>query len=219
MFSDHELMLLTVLGERSATLAEIDADLAARGMRDWLVYTKASVLNGLKSLVRQDFVSVAPAREQSVFTITEAGRGALQTSLSELLRYPAGMNGFALALSGLRALRPAQVYSALKDRRAALHTQTDTLLSALAEHSRGEAEAAMLSYLLEATRAEDEWIGEFLKRWATQYPAVQARGEAPAEAISGEGAAKAPTAVQRRTKPMRNTKSLQVLKRPPADKR
>ncbi len=219
MFSDHELMLLTVLGERSATLAEIDADLAARGVREWLIYTRASVLNGLKSLVRQEFVSVAPAREQSVFTITEAGCGALQTSLGELLRYPAGMNGFALALSGLRALRPAQVYAALTDRRAALRAQTDTLLRALAEHSRGDAEAAMLSYLLEATRAENEWIDEFLKRWAAQYPSARARGDAPAETAEAVGAAKASTAVQRRTRPIRNTKSLQLLKRPPSDKR
>ncbi|HYO87674.1 MAG TPA: hypothetical protein VER79_03445, partial [Candidatus Limnocylindrales bacterium] len=172
MFSDLELVILTLLGESGQSLTGIDRELSMRGVRDWLVYSKSSVIDVLKRLIKQEFVAVTPAGEQSVFSMTESGYGVLQTALIELLHYPAAMNGFALALSGLRALRPAQVYQTLKARRAALNAQTDALLRSITDRSRSEEEAAMLSYLLEITRVESEWIEDFLTGWAKRFPAV-----------------------------------------------
>jgi DNA-binding PadR family transcriptional regulator len=206
-------VILTFLGESSVTLADIDRELSVRGVRDWLVYSRTSVLDVLKRLVKQGFVEVAPAGEQSVFTISEAGRGVLQTALGDLLRYPVGMNGFALALSGLRALKPAMVYQALKSRRSALNQQTDALLRGITDRSKSQEEVEMLSYLMELTRVENEWVEEFLVRWAKQFPAVTATINEQGESEEH----KAPTAVQRRTKPMRQTKSLQWVKRPKGD--
>ncbi|MFN8378409.1 MAG: PadR family transcriptional regulator [Anaerolineae bacterium] len=212
MFSDLELVILTFLGESGYTLAEIDRELSVRGVRDWLVYSRSAVMDVLKRLVKQGFVDVAPAGEQSVFSISEAGRGVLQTALADLLRYPVAMNGFALALSSLRALKPSLVYQSLKARRAALNQQTDALLRGITDRSKTQEEVEMLSYLMELTRVENEWVEEFMRRWAKRYPAVTtAIGEgADADGIDH----RAPTAVQRRTKPIRNTKSLQWVKRP-----
>jgi DNA-binding PadR family transcriptional regulator len=213
MFSDLELVILTFLGESGYTLAEINRELSVRGVRDWLVYSRTSVMDVLKRLIKQGFVDVAPAGEQSVFTLSEAGRGVLQTALGDLLRYPVGMNGFALALSGLRALKPSLVYQALKARRSALNQQTDALLRGITDRSKTQEEVEMLSYLMEVTRIENEWIDEFLGRWAKRYPAVTSAMGEPDDSIDH----KAPTAMQRRTKPMRNTKSLQWVRRPKGD--
>ena len=211
MFSDLELVILTFLGESGYTLAEIDRELAVRGVQDWLVFSRSSVMDVLRRLVKQGFVDVVPAGEQSVFSISEAGRGALQTALTDLLRYPIGMNGFALALSSVRALKPSQVYQALRARRSALNQQTDILLRGITDRSKSQEEAEMLSYLMELTRIENEWVEEFLTRWAKRFPAVTRTISEPAD---GSEESKVPTAVQRRTKPMRNTKSLQWIKRP-----
>jgi DNA-binding PadR family transcriptional regulator len=212
MFSDLELVMLTLLGESGYTLAEIDRELAVRGVRDWLVYNRTAVMDVLKRLVRQGFVDVAPAGEQTVFTISEAGRGVLQTALGDLLRFPVGMNGFALALSGLRAMRPAFVYQALKARRSGLNQQMDALLRGITDRSKSQEEVEMLSYLMELTRIENEWVEEFLVRWAKRYPSVTTVIGGSQEA--GREEYRAPTATHRRTKPIRHTKSLQWVKRP-----
>lgn len=210
MFSDLELVILTFLGESGYTLAEIDRELAMRGVRDWMTYNRSAVMDVLKHLVQHGFVDVTPAGVQTTFAISEAGRGALQTAVGDLLRYPVAMNGFALALSGLQALRPVTVYEMLKARRAALNQQTDALLRGITDRSKTQEEIEMLSYLMELTRVENEWVEEFTRRWAKRYPAVTtAIGE------SGDGVDhRAPTAVQRRTKPIRNTRTLQWIKRP-----
>lgn len=214
MFSDLELIILTLLGESAQTLAGISDELANRGVRDWLVYSNSSVIDVLKRLIRQDFVAVAPAGAQSVFSITEPGYGVLQTALVELLHYPSVMNGFALALSGLRVLRPAQVYQTLKSRRGALNAQTDALLRAITDRSRSEEEAAMLSYLLEITRVESEWIEDFLKGWAKRFPAVISTTESQYDPLSQAVNPKVSTAAPLRTRPIRNTGALQWIKRP-----
>lgn len=214
MFSDLELVVLTLLGESAQTLGGVDSELASRGVRDWLVYSKSSVIDVLKRLIGQGFVAVAPAGSQSIFSITESGQGALQTALVELLHYPSAMNGFALALSGLRVLRPAQVYQTLKARRGALNAQTDALLRAIIDRSRSEEEAAMLSYLMEIARAESEWIEDFLKGWARRFPAVTSATGPQYDPLSPGVNPKASTASPLRTRPIRNTGVLQWIKRP-----
>jgi DNA-binding PadR family transcriptional regulator len=214
MFSDLELIILTVLSESNQTLAGIEDALANRGVRDWLVYSRSSVVDVLKRLIGQGFVSVSPARAQSVFTLTEAGHGVLQTALVELLHFPSLMNGFALAISGLRALRPAQVYQTLKARRAALNAQTDALLRSLTDRSRSEEEAAMLSYLLEITRAENEWLDDFLKGWAKRFPGGSASVEPQYDPLAERVNPRAATASPLRTRPIRNTGALQWIHRP-----
>jgi DNA-binding PadR family transcriptional regulator len=219
MFSDLELIILSVLSESNQTLAGIEDALGARGVRDWLVYSRSSIVDVLKRLIKQDFVSVSPAGAQSVFAITEAGYGGLQTALVELLHYPSLMNGFALAISGLRALRPAQVSQTLKARRAALNAQTDALLRSLTDRSRSEEEAAMLSYLLEITRAENEWLDDFLKGWARRFPAVTAPIEPQYDPMAERVNPRAATASPLRTRPIRNTGALQWIRRPAEDER
>lgn len=211
ILSDLELVVLTFLGESGYTLAEIDRELAVRGVRDWLVYSHSAVMDVLKHLVQQGLVDVAPAGEQSVFSISDGGRDLLQATLGDLLRFPVAMNGFALALFSLRSLRPVLVYQALKARRAALNQQTDLLLRGITDRSKTQEEVEMLSYLMEMTRIENEWTEEFQARWAKRFPAVTAAiGEAGDQAVDH----KAPTAEHRRTKPIRNTRNLQWVKRP-----
>lgn len=217
MFSDLELVILTLLSESSQTLAGIDHEMSMRGVRDWLVYSKSSVIDVLKRLIKQEFVAVTPAGDQSVFSMTDAGYGVLQTALIELLRYPSAMNGFALALSGVRALRPAQVYNVLKARRAALNAQTDALLRAITDRSRSEEEAAMFSYLMEIARIESEWIEDFLKGWARRFPAVTSSIDPQYDPLSESVNPKAVTASPLRTRPIRNTGTLQWVKRPRPD--
>ncbi|MBL8147341.1 MAG: PadR family transcriptional regulator [Anaerolineae bacterium] len=212
MLSDLELVILTYLGESSTTLIELDRELAVRGVGDWLVYSRSAIVDVLKRLAAQGLVEHSPVDGQTVYTISEAGSGTLQTALGELLRYPMSMNGFALALSSLRALRPAMVYQALKARRAALNQQTDALLRGITDRSKAQEEIEMFSYLMELTRIETEWLDEFMQRWAKRFPAVTA---SIGDQDYGDGVDhKAPTAVQRRTKPIRNTKTLQRIKRP-----
>ena len=212
MLSDLELVILTYLGESSYTLVELDRELAVRGVGDWLVYSRSALVDVLKRLVSQGLVEAVSSDGQTVYALSGAGSGTLQTALGDLLRYPIVMNGFALALSSLRALRPALVYQALKARRAALNQQTDALLRGITDRSKAQEEIEMFSYLMELTRVENEWIDEFMRRWAKRFPAVTASIGEPG---SDDGVDhKAPTAVQRRTKPIRNTKSLQRIRRP-----
>jgi len=213
MLSDLELVVLGCLSESSHTLVSLDRELVVRGTGDWMLYSRSALVDVLKRLVKQGFVDIVPAGEQSEFSISEAGRGALQTALNDLLRYPVAMNGFALALSSLRALRPTLVYQSLKARRAALNQQTDALLRGITDRSKTQEEIEMFSYLMELTRVENEWVDEFLRRWAKRFPAVTA---SIGDKDHGDGVDhKAPTAAQRRTRPLRNnTKTLQWVKRP-----
>ena len=90
--------------------------------------------------------------------------------------------------------------------------ERDALLRGITDRSKAQEEIEMFSYLMELTRVENEWIDEFMRRWAKRFPAVTASIGEPG---SDDGVDhKAPTAVQRRTKPIRNTKSLQRIRRP-----
>jgi DNA-binding PadR family transcriptional regulator len=172
--NDVETTILTLIGEGQRSASEIEQIIETRGLHDWLRLGTASVYYVLGMLEKQQLV----ARRGEVYEITEAGRGVLHTSITDLLRQPNSFgSGFALGLANLNALKPAQVYRALRHYQANLNEQ---LL--LAERLWGiqqtapavpDQTRALYTHGIAMMRAELNWLDTFINDWRERYPAVE----------------------------------------------
>src|SRR5262250_2047263 len=93
MMTDAELTLLSLVAESPRYGYEIQQVIDERGLREWLTIGFSSLYYILNKLERQNMLvgqlqpdGRGPARK--VYSITEAGRGILQTAVSDLLRQP-----------------------------------------------------------------------------------------------------------------------------------
>jgi len=181
--TDAELTILSLVAETPRYGYEIQQVIDERGLREWLTIGFSSLYYILNKLERQNMLTGqlqpdgrGPARK--VYSITEAGRGILQTAVSDLLRQPRSLgSGFELGLVNLRSLKPRQVYIVLR------HHQTDLKLGLeqvekawerhQEDHPEGDHITALYTHSIAMMRAELEWMTAFLEDWKARYPGVE----------------------------------------------
>ncbi|HVU11719.1 MAG TPA: PadR family transcriptional regulator [Phototrophicaceae bacterium] len=181
--NDVELTILSLVAEAPRYGAEIEQLIALRGLREWLAVGSASVYYILSHLEQQELItrSAQPGKDgaaRTVYQISDAGRGVVQTAVSDLLRQPRTMGqGFSLGLANCGVLKPAQVYRALIQQRDALTHQlqsTEALQERREQEDKpSEAMQAMYSHGIALMKAELEWLNQFITDWRARHPAVE----------------------------------------------
>lgn len=182
--TDAELTILSLVAEGARYGHEIQQIIDERGLREWLTIGFSSIYYILNKLEQQKLVTSelraegrAPARK--VYQITEAGRGVLQTAISDLLRLPRSIgSGFELGLANLYALKPRQVYKVLSDHREDLKQRLETVEQSWGRHQADDAVVpdhirALFTHSIAIMRAELDWMTTFIEDWVKQYPAVE----------------------------------------------
>ncbi|MFW5692521.1 MAG: PadR family transcriptional regulator [Chloroflexota bacterium] len=226
--TDAELTILSLIAEGPRYGHEVQRVIDERGLREWLTVGFSSVyyiLNRLEeqNLLTSEMRSVARTPARKVYSITEAGRGVLQTAVAELLRQPRALGtGFELGLANLFVLKPRQVYRVMSQHRAELEQRLVAVeASWQRQQSSGETVAehiqALFTHSIALMRAELAWFDVFLSDWRARYPAVEKEDTRPPAA--SQGAATSPDDLAEPTQHHRFTtspdKMIQRLKRLP----
>ncbi len=174
-----ELTILSLVAETPRYEAEIQQVIEQRGLREWLIVGSASVGYVLGLLHRQELVSIAPGEHdpaQTVYQITDAGRGVLQTAVVDLLRHPRTLTeNFAIGLANIGALKPQLAYRALLQHREALARRlilTELIWERRQQDETPEGIRALYSHGIALMRAERDWLDAFIADWKARHPVV-----------------------------------------------
>ena len=182
--TDAELTILSLLAEGKRYGHEIQQLIDERGLREWVTIGFSSVFYILNKLERQNLLTSELRAEgrgpgRKLFSITEPGRGILQTAISDLLRQPRALgSGFELGLANLSALKPQQVYMTLRHHRTDLRHRLELVEQSWNRHQAETEEApahirALYTHSIAIMRAELDWLDVFIKDWEGRYPAVK----------------------------------------------
>jgi DNA-binding PadR family transcriptional regulator len=197
--TDAELTILSLLAEGPRFGHEVQRVIDERGLREWLTVGFSSVyyiLNKLESrnLLQSELRATGRTPGRKVYSLTEAGRGVLQTAVSDLLRQPRSLGtGFELGLANLSALKPRQVYRVMVQHQAELKERLDAVERSYARQQGDEDMsmhiAALYTHSIALMKAELEWMSSFLVDWRERYPAsakddTQPRKDAPSHAAA-----------------------------------
>lgn len=219
--TDAELTILSLVAEQPSMGHQIQQIIDERGLREWLTIGFSSVYYILNKLEKQNLISSVLRQERrgparKIYTITEAGRGILQTAVSHLLSQPRTLgSGFELGLANIHALKPYQVYRELTNHRDDLKYQLTIVEKAWARHQGDNTEdiadhiSALYTHSIALMHAEIEWLEKFITDWKERYPdmdrpSTPSNHLAPKATVTRMGE---PTTVNR-------AKMLQRLKRP-----
>lgn len=221
--TDAELTILSLVAESPRRGYELQQIIDERGLREWLTIGFSSIYYILNKLERQNMVTGqlqpegrGPARK--VYTITEAGRGILQTAVADLLRQPRSLgSGFELGLANLRALKPRQVYQVLQHHRSDLLHNLEAVEKAWQRHQQegtanGDHIQALYTHSLALMRAEAAWLEDFLNDWKQRYPGVDT--ETPKGDSDPHSAITRVNASTRASDPVKMIQRLKRLPRP-----
>ncbi|NJR12482.1 PadR family transcriptional regulator [bacterium] len=181
--TDAELTLLSLLAEGPRYGYELQHLVEERGLREWLSIGFASIYYLLNKLEKQSVVSSSlqldgrgAARKR--YTLTDAGRGILQTAIANRLRQPRTPgSGFELGLANLHVLKPTQVYRVLLHHRDDLRGQFEHISLAWTRH-KARAQTidtnvlALYTHSIAMLQAEIAWLDDFLAHWQIQHPDV-----------------------------------------------
>lgn len=185
--TDAELIILSLVAERPQHGYEIQQVIESRKMRQWVGIGFSSVYYLLNKLEEEGLLhgqSEASRPARKIYTLTDAGRNILQTTLTDRLSTPREPgNGFVLGMANLHHLRPEQVRHALDSYEAGLrariadinHQRQNQTLDGM---ERPLQAIAVFDYSLHLLVAELEWLREFREAWEAEAP--PALPEAPA---------------------------------------
>lgn len=219
MMTDAELTILSLVAEKPSMGHHIQQAIDERGLREWLTIGFSSVYYILNKLEKQNLISSVLRQEQrgparKIYTLTEAGRGILQTAVSHLLSQPRTLgSGFELGLANLHALKPHQVYRELSHHRDDLKYQLQIVENAWARHQAGNSKvadhiSALYTHSIAMMKAEIAWLETFIEEWKTRHPDMENYRKKPSNQV-------AQATVTRMGQPTVNrAKMLQKLKRP-----
>ena len=182
MMTDAELTILSLVSEKPSMGHHIQEAIDERGLREWLTIGFSSVYYILNKLEKQNLISsvLRPERRgpaRKIYTLSEAGRGVLQTAVSHLLSQPRSLgSGFELGLANIHALKPHQVYRELSYHRDDLKYQLTIVEKSWARHQKEDSKAvathisALYTHSIAIMHAEIAWLEEFIVNWKIQYP-------------------------------------------------
>ncbi len=210
-----ELTILSLVAEAPRYEAEIQQVIEQRGLREWLIVGSASVGYVLGLLHRQELISVAPGEfdpGRTVYQITDAGRGVLQTAVVDLLRQPRPLaENFAVGLANIGVLKPQLAYRALLQHREALAHRLSIAELFWARRQQDETPEgirALYTHGIALMQAELDWLDTFIADWQERHPVVMR--DTAADADTG-----ATTPLHRATAVNDPAKQVQRLKPPP----
>ncbi|HEX2622423.1 MAG TPA: PadR family transcriptional regulator [Phototrophicaceae bacterium] len=221
--SEAELTILSLLSESARYGHELQKVIEERGLREWVAIGFSSIFYLLNKLEHQHMIAgeLQPdpsgvARKR--YSLTDAGRGVLQTAVADLLRQPHAFgSGFELGLANLGVLKPPQIYLMLTHHRADLKQRLETVERSWERHQREETPAdyirALYTHSISVMKAELEWMTGFIEDWVKRYPGVEKPATQPTRPAEGD-THRAQTALARRPTPD-PAKLIQKLKRPP----
>lgn len=182
--TDAELTILSLVAEGARYGHEIQQLIDDRGLREWVTIGFSSVYYILNKLEEQNLLSSSlevkgQRGAHKAYQVTEAGRGILQTAISDLLRQPRSLGtGFELGLVNLAVLKPRQVYSVLSHHRQDLKQRLEAVEHSWQEHQDNDSGditdhiSALYTHSIALMAAELQWIEQFLQNWVQRYPAV-----------------------------------------------
>lgn len=181
--NDAELTILSLLAESDRYDIEVNQIIEERGLRAWINIGLSSIFYILNKLERQNMVNSGMRSDghgvaRRYFSITDAGRGVLQTAIADLLRQPRSLgNGFELGLANLHVLKPYQVYQNMSHHRSDLQKRLEVIEKTMANSKTLPLESiqAMYTHSAALMRAELAWLDQFLSAWVERYPAVNER--------------------------------------------
>ncbi len=217
--TDAELTILSLVAEAPRYGYEIQKLVEDRGLREWLTIGFSSIYYILNRLERQSLISsrlhTSGGNARKVYELTDAGRGVLQTAISDLLRQPRALgSGFELGLANIHVLKPQQAFRMLVHHRQDLQQRLETVEKSWQQHQQEDGlpddTHALYTHSLAMMRAELDWLTVFLDTWRVRHPGVD---DTTVEAH----AVTAADATTQRPRPTINTdqaKMLQRLKRP-----
>lgn len=178
--NDAELTILSLLTETDRFGHEVQQIIDERGLREWVHIGYSSLFYLLDKLENQKMISStlkpdAHGIGRKQYSLTNAGRGILQTAISDLLRQPRGIGtGFGLGVANVDVLKPRQVYQVLSHHHSDLEKRLKHVLDLLnsddASPDPTDSNHALYSYSASMMRAELDWLGTFLDDWSKKYP-------------------------------------------------
>lgn len=218
--TDAELTILSLIAEQPSMGHQIQQLIDERGLREWLTIGFSSVYYILNKLEKQNLITSVLRPEQrgparKLYAITDAGRGILQTAVSNLLSQPRALgSGFELGLANIHALKPHQVYRELRHHRDDLKYQLMQVESSWVRHQTdndtiAEHISALYTHSIAMMKAEITWLDNYIDEWKHRYPDVE---NAPKKRTSELQEATVTRMGQTTT--VNRAKMLQKLKRP-----
>ncbi|MFN8371503.1 MAG: PadR family transcriptional regulator [Anaerolineae bacterium] len=217
--NDAELTILSLVSEAPRYGYEIQKLVDERGLREWLTIGFSSIYYILNRLERQGVINsrlhTSGGQARKVYEVTEAGRGVLQTAVSDLLRQPRGLGtGFELGLANIHVLKPQQAFRMLSNHREDLQQRLDAVekmwKQRQQENHTPDNVQALYTHSIAVMRAELDWLLVFLDTWRVRHPGVDdTTVEAPA--VNASEASTERHAATVNTDP---AKMIQRLKRP-----
>ena len=220
MLSDVELTLLSLLAEGPRYGREIEHLIELRGLREWLIVGRESFYYILQRLEQQELLTRtqradSPEPEHTIYQITDAGRGVVQTAVSDLLCQSRSLGeSFAIGLANLGALKPQQVYRSLIQHHESLTHRLHVAETVWARHQKearaSESTRALYTHGIAVMQAELDWLTTFIEQWRKDHPVVD-RDEAR------EDNDRTQTPLHHRTIDADAGKKIQKLKRPRAE--
>ena len=220
MLSDVELTLLSLVAEGPRYGKEIEQLIELRGLREWLIVGRDSFYYILERLEKQELLtrshppgSVEPAH--IIYQITDAGRGIVQTAVSDLLCQSRSLGeSFAIGLANLGALKPQQVYRSLLQHHESLTHRLQIAETVWARHEKesraSESTRALYTHGIAVMKAELDWLTTFIEQWRNDHPVVE-RDEVR------DDNERTQTPLHHRTIEADEGKKIQKLKRPRAE--
>jgi len=220
MMTDAELTILSLVAEKPSMGHQIQESIDERGLREWLTIGFSSVYYILNKLEKQNLISsvLRPERRgpaRKIYTISEAGRGVLQTAVSHLLSQPRSLgSGFELGLANIHALKPHQVYRELSYHRDDLKYQLTMVEKSWARHQKDGSQAvathisALYTHSIAIMRAEIEWLEQFIIDWQENHPDYDKPATQPSRLVKQAKVTRVGATTVNRAK------MLQKLKRP-----
>jgi DNA-binding PadR family transcriptional regulator len=169
--SRTDLMLLGMLDERAMHGYEIAEVLGSPGTGSWMGVGKTSIYYALSRLDRNGLVSKHTERpggkpERTVYSITDAGRGAFYDGLESSIRTPrACIGNFDVALYFADHLKKGVAREAFAERLAGLGSM-EVRIRSLIEESRStglDSQAAVLEHRLRLIDANKAYLRDLLE--------------------------------------------------------
>jgi DNA-binding PadR family transcriptional regulator len=174
--TNAELAVLSLIAEKPCHGYDIEAQIEARGMREWTEIGFSSIYAILKKLARNAWIeaegqrSVGQGAPRKVYRITSSGREAQSRAVLEALSTPARPNSsFLLGLANLPVISKDQVLESLGRYGTALEGRLAELLTREEiQQPLPDFVEAMFDYSTVMIATEIAWLNEYIQTLEAQ---------------------------------------------------
>jgi DNA-binding PadR family transcriptional regulator len=169
MMNNKEMALLGLLAENPKHGYQLEADIEARGMREWTEIGFSSIYYLLNKIEKAGWIisaaeNSAEGPSRRVYRPTESGLNALHSAITQRLENPKPNSGdFQLALAFLPILTPEETNRAVSRNKTRLEQSLARVQSRLEAQSPLPPHVVTLfEYSLHRMQAELAWLNDYL---------------------------------------------------------